>query len=512
MFTQIFAKRTRLGGLVLSASIGASFLTFDRLTELRYQDVDEKRNKFYTQKEVSERDGTKGKPLWVTYKDGVYDVTQFQKEHPGGKFLKQAAGGDVEVFWKKWSYHFSSPKLQNILEETRIGTVSDYDEKLSAQIDDPYVREPKRNLRLHKIFDFKPFCTETFPHVLNSSYLTQADALYVRNHAPVPEYDDPAEHEIAFSNESVEQCVLLDDILSEYPKVSVISVLQCAGNRTSRDAKASGPNAFSGTIFEDIKDGMVGNVLWEGIRLSSVLNRIFPQECAAEQSSANLMWHVIFEGDDEYETSTPLAHVLKASNDCILATKMNGKPLTPDHGYPVRAILPGVAGARNVKWLKSIRLSREPSDSPWNQNYYRKADGSHIQKLRMQSIILSPEEGETITCNRHDDKIHIKGVAYGVDSSVCKVEVSIDGGFNWMEATLLTDEILKDDSVGSYHGWVRFVADVDAGTIKDKAIVEICALARATDSNGNVQPQVSTKQRGYLYNGWSIVQFKRVKN
>ena len=65
-------------------------------------------------------------------------------------------------------------------------------------------------------------------------------------------------------------------------------------------------------------------------------------------------WHVIFQGADEYETSTPLKHLLQESSDCVLATHMNGHPLSLDHGYPIRVVLPGIAGARNVKWLESI--------------------------------------------------------------------------------------------------------------------------------------------------------------
>ena len=99
-----------------------------------------------------------------------------------------------------------------------------------------------------------------------------------------------------------------------------------------------------------------------------------------QQENETEKWHVVFEGADEYESSTPLSHILQAKTDCILATKMNGEVLPRDHGYPVRVLLPGIAGARNVKWLQSIKLSKSPSRSPWNSHYYRKNDESHIQE------------------------------------------------------------------------------------------------------------------------------------
>ena len=91
-----------------------------------------------------------------------------------------------------------------------------------------------------------------------------------------------------------------------------------------------------------------------GVLLKNVLKDMFPTECDDKSNT----WHVIFEGADDYETSTPLSHILDEENDCLLATKMNGENISPDHGYPIRVILPGIAGARNVKWLKSPKYRK----------------------------------------------------------------------------------------------------------------------------------------------------------
>ena len=223
-------------------------------------------------------------------------------------------------------------------------------------------------------------------------------------------------------------------------------------------------------------------------------------------------WHVIFSGADEYETSSPLSLLLDPDADCLLAVGMNEGDLTRDHGYPIRAILPGIAGCRNVKYLESIRLSRTPCDSPWNAHYYKEADGKHIQKLPLQSILLLPKKNTLISENE-DDFVKVKGVAYtGAERSrIEKVEITIDNGKTWSEAKLLWEDEENmhddDDDDGDHHhyhrhrhAWVRFESVV--AIPKDNKNEKIYIYSKATDSNGLAQPKYSPKQRGYLYNGW----------
>ena len=109
-------------------------------------------NRFYTKDEVREFDGVDGKPMFVTFRGGVYDVSKFAKAHPGGDFIKQAAGGDVEPFWQKWAYHYHSPKVKQVLKEIRVGTlIDDVDVEVGKAIDvkkygmeNLYEHDPKR--------------------------------------------------------------------------------------------------------------------------------------------------------------------------------------------------------------------------------------------------------------------------------------------------------------------------------------------------------------------------------
>ena len=513
-FIRYYSRALYLGAAAATSSSTLSLIVIGKDDET-YYGIDE----------VRKFDGRNGKPTFVIFRGGVYDVSEFKKEHPGGHFIEQAAGGDVEPFWRKWAYHYQSNKVEEILKKTRVGTliecvdsskVDDYFKDNLNQLEIVYKDDPKRT-KQHKILMQKPFASETLPEALKEYYLTPASALYIRNHAPVPNYLEFASHEIVFSLEDknpVETiCTLsLQDILDKYPSYNVVSVLQCAGNRASEYIKATqGASGFVGTPFEDIQIGMVGNMFWNGVSLQKVLEEIFPNECREERNSAEDRWHVLFQGADEYETSTPLSYILDDKAGCLLSIKMNGELLSSDHGYPVRCILPGIVGARCVKWLQSIKLSKEPSKSPWNSHYYKRKDGSQIQQLPLNSIILSPVNGDTVK-KQSDGEIYVTGIAYHGDSwkSIQRVEISADNGETWVNSNLLVTEAETNDSNVNF-GWIRFEASINvplsnsnSNFSKDSFITIMC---RAVDTDGEVQPEMSKNGGGYLYNGWHTIKF-----
>jgi sulfite oxidase len=517
----------------------------------------------------------------MIYGDGVYEISaDFLRNHPGGPLIRQAAGADVEPFWARWAHHHHSPKVGEYLEQLRIGALhpaaaTSVGISKSASVvkeSDPYAEEPMRDHLAQTVFTHRPYCSETPTAVLRSSYLTSAGALYVRNHAPVPECGleshtsstntantantttaaaeaaaaeaAAAAHEITFSkgtDTTSDECgvvMTIDALKKLFDVVTVTSVLQCAGNRASEDIAATGPSPFSGSPYEVITTGMLGNAQWSGVRLADVLPALYPEECTAAQRHGGGEWHVVFIGADGYSTSTPLARVLQRENDCLLATHMNGEALTADHGFPIRAVLPGIAGARNVKWLESMVVTRGgPAVSPWNDYYYRDAELQQIQALPLQSLVLNARYS---TRGRDDtaaavttaaDIIEASGVAYsgGSGTAIARVECSVDGGDTWSEATLLTEEIARDDSLGNF-GWVRWTVQikqnpctgcvqktpsgVGQGDQENKnkntntntnAVGVTAVTCRAFDTQGKGQPRVAAKQRGYLYNGWSTM-------
>ena len=490
----------------------------------------------YTKEQVSEADGVGGRPMWITYRDGVYDVTEFHRIHPGGDLILQGVGGDVSAFWDIWAYHHHAPLVGKYLEKLRIGALKEYtaveeSTEEEEEENDPYESEPVRDINVQTVFTERPYCSETPNAVLGVSYLTSAEALYVRNHAPVPDcawapldesrLSHAQHHEVIFETVCVDadtrgaqdaaagvdaaaadadtdSAFTVAQLQAQYGTTTITSILQCAGNRASEDIAATGDSGFTGSPFETITQGMLGNAQWSGVRLADVLPSLYPAQCAAALKHGEGKWHVVFEGADGYSASTPLARVLRRENDCLLCTQMNGQPLTADHGYPMRALLPGVAGARNVKWLQSVSIQRTPVDAPWNSYYYKNAKAEQIQALPLQSLIL--EQKQKATNGNEETAIEVSGVAYsgGTGNAIAKVEVSTDGGQSWIDATLKVDEVKEDGSHRNF-GWIRWEA-----SLPEVKTSSVCC--RAIDTEGNTQPAISPKERGYLYNGWQTVQ------
>lgn len=189
--------------------------------------------------------------------------------------------------------------------------------------------------------------------------------------------------------------------------------------------------------------------------------------------------------------------------------QMNGAPLSANHGYPVRAVVPGVAGCRSVKWLQRITVQEEESKNFYQQYDYKilppqavDADSAkqywHItpglQDMPANSIIAIPQTEETITLPS-SGKFEVQGYAlpYGDQGPVTKVEVSTDDGRTWLDAT-----ISEESKSGGKWSWVLWTATVPLSKGKGKRI-----LSRAIDAGGNTQePNPVWNLRGVVYNGY----------
>jgi hypothetical protein len=198
----------------------------------------------------------------------------------------------------------------------------------------------------HSCTDGRPPLPYPQAEVLDQSFYTPNEVVYVRNHAPVPQLTS-ADHRLSFAAASAGSAKAdatlaefsLAELESRFGTRTVTSVLQCSGNRAKENIDSNGPSGFSGLNFENMKCGMVGNVQWTGVPLTPVLRSLFPGiELHVEgqlQGPTSLQRHVEFHGADGYYSSVPLAHVIAEDSDCLLATSMNGGALPPDHGFPV---------------------------------------------------------------------------------------------------------------------------------------------------------------------------------
>lgn len=458
----------------------------------------------YTAEDISKHD-SKEKRIWVCFKSGVYDITDFVSKHPGGEKILMAAGASLEPFWELFAVHKSTQVLK-MLEEYRIGNLRLEDRGLDIQnMDDPFAADPRR----HPILEprsVKPFNAEPPKDLLVEKFLTPNEVFFVRNHLPVPDVD-PDDYELEICGRGIKPIVLkLDDIKTKFKKHTITSVIQCAGNRRSEInevKEVKGLNWGSAAI---------GNAEWSGALLYDVL------KYAGVDFNDPKIQHVQFEGLDTdpanmpYGASVPALKVFNPNNDVLLAYEMNGKEIPKDHGFPIRAIVPGVVGARNVKWLGKIIVSEEESKSHWQTNDYKGFSPSTnwdnvdfskspaIQELPVNSAICKPSENSVVQLQ--DNHIKVEGYAWsGGGRKIVRVDVSVDDGKTWHVADMIQD----NSPLYRCWAWTLWRVNIPVVVPRDSKLQIIC---KAVDSSYNVQPDSFPpiwNLRGVLGNAWHRV-------
>ena len=456
----------------------------------------------YSQNDISLRDGKNGSQCWVTYKDGVYDITDFIKKHPGGEsFILNAAGGPVDDFWEYWGLHHYSKEVSEKLESLRIGKFSDYDYSKDEFENNMYLNEGTRNPKL-KPYIFQPFEAETPSFAFSSDKYTDSSLFYVRNHAPVPYVEEGDKHKIFFVDENGKQRKIAtpNDLIKKFGTREITSVLQCAGNRANENIQKLGPSKMSGKPSEKVGYGLIGNAKWSGIPLDKVLYDVYPELVTASDSEIERK-HLVFYGADEYMSSVPLKKILRDDlrrKNCLLATKMNEQPLSLDHGSPIRAILPGIVGARSVKWLIKVELKNEETDICWNKYFYKK-EGQPCMEIPVNSLITQ--------IKREQDVFIVYGIAYGDGVNIEDIEVSIDKGVSWTKINLPNDENSKNNLEKSPYGWTRWRYHLPISELSVKKDKDNEIWCRAISNKGTQVSEIGStskekKNDGYLYNGW----------
>ncbi|KAK0898003.1 hypothetical protein LTR91_018496 [Friedmanniomyces endolithicus] len=355
----------------------------------------------------------------------------------------------------------------------------------------------------------KPLNREPALQELISSFITPVTEGYDRNHSVLPALDGDT-HRVRI-NGAVKRSLELSvsDLQNDFVQHDVVCALQCAGNRRNtmrvKIKEVQGINWF---------DAAVMNCKWTGPRLRDVLDRAGISLDAHEKETS----HVAFacnaatcEDDTWCGASIPLARALREDADVLLALKMNDQSLTKAHGYPVRVVTPGIAGARAVKWLDHITVQTRESENFYQQHDYKvlppeatDAESASkfwdvvppVQGMPVNSTIATPVEGTTIELDTAGC-VTVAGYALpsGDDGPVVKVEVSADAGHHWIEAELLHGE---GEGKWSWKLW-KCQLPTSAGTSKT-------LYSRATDAAGNTQPERSQwNLRGVCYNGYGEV-------
>lgn len=517
-----------------AATLGFALPFFKKQSRGRNSDdketVKNEPSRVITRREVAEHSTLAG-GVWITYQGNVYDITEFVQHHPGGSHtIMMGAGGDVEAFWKTYTVH-EAVEVQKLLAKFQIGVLTDEDQALNARQthigieEGPYANDPQRSSLL-QVLSQAPFNAETPSKLLVNTFLTPNEIFFVRNHLPVPEVDlDNYTLSISLGtdgdpdNQRLLAEFTLDDLKKKFEPHTIDCIIQCSGNRR-HDLKSI--KEIKGL---DWQTGAIGNARWTGVKLVDVLDSLGLKK-------TDNMKHVQLEGLDcdmsgqAYSASISADVAFDPAKDVLLAFEMNGQPLSRDHGFPLRFVAPGITGARNVKWLSKIIISDEESTGHWQRNDYKSFSPSvdmfnvnykqsiSIQEMPVQSAICNLADGDEIQVSK-SQRIPIRGFAYsGGGKAIVRVDVSLDGGENWMTAELLDQPKNPDGSPdfsnrNQVWSWTRWALDAPVPESvlegKQKDVVLMC---RAFDSAYNSQPERAEtiwNVRGVVNNSWHRV-------
>ncbi|MDJ0781818.1 MAG: sulfite oxidase [Desulfosarcinaceae bacterium] len=331
-----------------------------------------------------------------------------------------------------------------------------------------------------RVMTVKPRNAET-PATQLRSWLTPNDAFFERNQGLQP--DPPIDVEtwsLRIEGEVVTPHTFSYADLLGMPKDTVANTLECSGNsRSLLKSKAAG-NPW--TI------GGVGNAVWGGVALRHLLERV------GLKASAK---HVAFEGLDtptgkaqiKFIRSIPLAKALDAT---LLAYEMNGEPLPPAHGFPLRSLALGWTGANCVKWLHRIRVLAHPHEGFFMDKVYRvfqkgmaPEEGTVVTGLTLKSIITQPLDGDQLPLG----EILVLGAAYAGELEIADVAFSSDNGRSWQPT-----EFIGPREPFSWRQWRHIWRPTAPG--------DYTLLARASAVDGRRQPMdADWNVLGYGNNG-----------
>lgn len=352
-----------------------------------------------------------------------------------------------------------------------------------------------RNTGAHPM-NAEPPLTQLF----DAGLITPNHLHYVRNHGSVPflvwEF-----HEIEVVHAGETLTVSMEALQADFTPINIPVVMACDGNRrkelnTIRKSKGFGWGA-----------GVVGCAYWKGPLLRDVLLAAGVPDPADPNADLGGKRWINFEGAEDlaegrYTTCIPLEYAMDPTNDVILAYHMNDLPLPPDHGFPVRVVVPGYVGGRSVKWLRRMWTSDEENDShyhvwdnrvlpsfvtddkgPVAETLFRHPSTACNEQV-LNSAITRPAHGETISLEGKDQKYRVQGYAYGSGSPIDRVEISLDEGESWIYC------FRRYPKAPVRHGrkfwtWLHWHTDVNfVDLIQHKSII-----VRCFDGSKNTQPE-----------------------
>jgi DMSO/TMAO reductase YedYZ molybdopterin-dependent catalytic subunit len=294
---------------------------------------------------------------------------------------------------------------------------------------------------------------------------------YLLTHYDIPD-PDPASWRLEVDGLVERPLALSLDDLRARPAVEMAVTMECAGNGRAHVE----PHVVSQPWLLEA----VGNARWRGASLAELLEEAGVGDGAMEVLFTGLDRGVEGGEEQSYQRSISVADAV--SGDAFLAYEVNGAPLPPQHGFPLRLVVPGWYGMTSVKWLARITVVDAPFDGYQMRHSYRVRqeeddEGVPLSRIQVRALMVPPGIPEFLSRSRvvRAGACTLEGRAWSGQADVAGVDVTTDGGVTWAEADL------GDDSLGrwAWRAW-RFVWNAAPGEY------ELCCRARAAD--GSIQP------------------------
>lgn len=398
----------------------------------------------------------------------------------------------------------------------------------------------ERDPRLIRLTGAHPFNVEApLTDLWDEGFITTKDLHYVRNHGAVPRVPDADVPDWRFTVEGLVAHPLtltLRELLEGFEQVTYPVTLVCAGNRRKEQNVVRKTKGFSWGAAG------VSTALWTGVPLSALLARAQP----LVRGPGPRARYVCFEGADRlpngcYGTSIRLDWASDPGRGVLVAHGMNGEPLPPDHGRPLRVVIPGQIGGRSVKWLTRIVVAARPSDN-WYHIYDNRVlpttvspeasadlpdtwrdERYAIYELNVNSAVARPAHDERVVAVVRADGggvCRFQGYAYaGGGRRVTRVEVTLDRGRSWRLAgvTYPEDEYRAAPEGEALFGgrldvgwretcfcWCFWALDVPVGDLLDgRTCTGSDVMVRAMDEAMMVQPRdMYWSVLGMMNNPW----------
>ena len=487
--------------------------------------------------------------IWVSFRNGVYDMTSFLKAHPGRSGRIEMVGGqDLEPYWRVYRQHYRGHIIDFMEQNFRIGNVNS-DELNDINYDmfwNGYLYNDPPRHPLSQGCTFAPYCSEAPMHLWTKSYFTPNEIFYVRNHAFVPDISEE-DYELIVEINGKEHIFTYDDLLNIFPRYEVATTVQCAANRSEDyHGRSNGstrgmfnPPHWNGGAFSTAK--------WGGARIRDILKYcgLPVDEMALNEEYYPQYQHLHMKAYDEDETgqaygaSTFLDKIVDPHGDCLIAYEMNGRKLPLDHGFPARVIIPGHAGARQPKWIHRLIVKSDEqgvsaclqfaNDVTFEEDLKQwppkkvvtKATnkGNIVQEMPVQSFICEPRQNGIIAVSKDAKEIYVKGVAWsGGGVGIHRVDISGDGGDNFSASKLIPKPM--EQYRRGHWAWQQFEGAVPLSEVTRERLrlgekVDLVLTSKAVNQHFNTQPATPDAQinpRGVAVNHWYKVHVTLIPN